>query len=310
MNRIEHPDGPPKQWVCIELTCAADQAEDLAAVVAEAFTIGVEITPYGIRFYFDSTQCSQAWEADLQQLLEQFSEAFAPSQPLTYSSHLIFDEGWAERWKEHFKPLRVGSRFIVCPTWEEPQPRTQDWVVRIDPGRAFGTGHHETTRLCLEWLDRCSSDQAHLQQSLLDVGSGTGILAIGAALAGWRWVVALDIDPEALEITAENIHLNRVAQSVRIFSGTAAEVREHFAVVLANIQAGPLIELAPVLIERLQPGGRLVLSGILTEQQDMVTTAYENHGMRLTSQYSAGEWCLLELAHGLVGMGHESVERV
>jgi ribosomal protein L11 methyltransferase len=302
MNRIESPGGTPKQWICVELACTVDLAEDLASVVAEAFNGGVEITSDGIRFYLDPTHCSPAWETDLRQLLEQFSKVFAPPQPFAHSSHPVFDEGWADRWKEHFKPLRVGGRFIVCPTWEEPQPRAQDRVIRIDPGRAFGTGHHETTRLCLEWLDSCSSSQGQLQQSLLDVGTGTGILAIGAALAGWHAVVAIDIDPEALEIAAENMELNAVEHCVRLFPGTAAEVPEHFAVVLANIQALPLIDLAPVLIDRLLPGGKLVLSGILTEQQDRVTTAYENHGMRLTSQQTAGEWCLLEFAHGPVGI--------
>jgi ribosomal protein L11 methyltransferase len=293
---MKSSEPPKKQWICVDLACSQRHADDLGAMIAEAFTIAVEITATGVRFYLDASQVTGAWEAALRQVLEQFTQIFGPEGPLTYASHPTHDEGWADRWKEHFKPLRVGHHFIVCPTWEEPQAGPRDWVIRIDPGRAFGTGHHETTRLCLEWLDDAAFSQRQLQASLLDVGTGTGILAIGAALAGWRAVVALDTDPEAIEIAAENVSLNHVAQRVRVALGTVHDDTGQFAVVLANIQAAPLIEMAATLTRRLQPGGRLVLSGILSEQQETVRAAYQGHGLRRTRQRTAGEWCLLEFA--------------
>ena len=131
--------------------------------------------------------------------------------------------------------------------------------------------------------------------SLLDVGTGSGILAIGAAVLGWREVVAIDLDPEAVQVAAENLQLNSTNKCVRLVTGDVYQVPERFDVVMANIQALPLIQMAEALKVKLNPRGHLVLSGILQEQRDMLVAAFTDQGLHLVAEQPAGEWCLLEL---------------
>jgi ribosomal protein L11 methyltransferase len=168
----------------------------------------------------------------------------------------------------------------------------------MDPGRAFGTGHHETTRLCLEWLEDCSealqaSGRLLGQTSLLDVGTGSGILCMAAALLGFQPVTGIDNDPEAIEVALENLELNRLSSRVELREATVAETSGRYAVVIANIQTIPLVEMASDMVRCLAPSGKLGLSGILLEQQDEVRTAYEGLGLRCVETRTAGEWCLL-----------------
>jgi len=283
-----------KQWKCVEIPCEAACADDLAALVAERFAVGVETAGPGVRFYLDECSLPEQWESQLQGVIEEFAALFELHPPIAWQSHSIADAGWAELWKIHFKPLRVGERFIVCPTWEEPGAGEQDLVIRIDPGQAFGTGHHETTRLCLEWLDHWDRNRANSNGSLLDVGTGSGILAIAAGLLGFAEILAVDIDPEAVAVAEENIVLNRLTERVRLALGSAVDVPGRFDVVLANIQAAPLIELAPLLPAKLKPLGSLVLSGVLIEQKEQVRDAYAKQFLNLRRERAAGEWCLLE----------------
>ncbi|HBD10076.1 MAG TPA: 50S ribosomal protein L11 methyltransferase [Syntrophobacteraceae bacterium] len=296
--------GCDPQWICVAIACGADHGDDLAALVAEHFGVGVEITAHGVRFYLPNQGIGDLeWHAGLAEVLDEFRALHGVDAPLPWSTHLVEDDGWADRWKEHFKPLRVGRHFIVCPTWEEPHAGQGDRVIRIDPGQAFGTGHHETTRLCLEWLE--AYDDLLRQQdreqtppsrrpSLLDVGTGSGILAIGAAVLGWHEVVAIDLDPEAVQVAAENLQLNSTNKCVRLVTGDVYQVPERFDVVMANIQALPLIRMAEVLKVKLNPRGHLVLSGILQEQRDMLVAAFTDQSLHLVTERPAGEWCLLE----------------
>ena len=217
---------------------------------------------------------------------------------MVYRTSLLLDDDWADRWKDHFKPLRVGKHFLVCPSWEECNAGPDDRVISMDPGRAFGTGHHETTRLCLEWLEDCSgalqaSGRLQGRASLLDVGTGSGILCMAAALLGFQPVLGIDNDPEAIEVALENLELNRLSSRVELREATVAEISDRYTVVIANIQSIPLVEMAPDMVRRLAPSGKLGLSGILLEQQDEVRTAYESLGLRWVETRTAGEWCLL-----------------
>jgi ribosomal protein L11 methyltransferase len=285
-----------KHWKCIEVPCEAAHADDLAALVAERFAVGVETAGLGVRFYLDECCLPKQWENQLQGVIDEFAALFELHPPIAWQSHSIADAGWAELWKVHFKPLRVG-RFIICPTWEEPGAGEEDLVIRIDPGQAFGTGHHETTRLCLEWLDHWDRNRANSIGSLLDVGTGSGILAIAAGLLGFAEIVAVDIDPEAVAVAEENIALNRLTERVRLAQGSAVDVPGRFDVVLANIQVAPLIELAPLLTAKLKPLGSLVLSGVLVEQEEQVRDAYAKQFLNLRRERAAGEWCLLQFDH-------------
>lgn len=283
-----------KKWICIEIFCGMDVLDDLAAELVEAFGVSVELIEKGVRFYLAGEDFQKASEEKLRSLLKIVKESHSLPMLPTYRTSLLLDDDWADRWKEHFKPLRVGKHFLICPTWEQPHATAGDRVILIDPGRAFGTGHHETTRLCLEWLEESVHEFKNMERkSLLDVGTGSGILAMASALLGFEPVLGIDNDPEAIEVAAENLELNHLSHKIQLEVTTVADVKERYSVVISNIQSIPLIEMASAMVRRVEPSGRLVLSGILVEQKADVQAAYEQAGMKLTRSRTDGEWCLL-----------------
>jgi len=197
---------------------------------------------------------------------------------------------WERAWLERFKPMRFGGKLWIVPSGMDGPDDEQAVVLRLDPGLAFGTGTHPTTALCLQWID----GQDFAGQSVVDYGCGSGILGIACALKGAGRVVCVDNDPQALEATAENAARNGVShclacQTPEDFHETGADV------LLANILAGPLVDLAPRLLGSLRPGGHIVLSGILEEQADDVTRAYREACGAMDARAEEG-WVRL---HGL-----------
>lgn len=200
----------------------------------------------------------------------------------------LAEANWAEAWKEHFTPLGIGERFWVIPAWIDPATvpaAAGGRVIRLDPGMAFGTGLHPTTQLCLAALEALVRPGA----ALLDVGTGSGILAIGAARLGAGRVVGVDIDPRALAIAAENAALNAVV--LELWSGRLEDADAAlFDLVVANILAGTIIEMAPLLAARVRPGGALVVSGILAEQAAAVSAALVAAGLDPAGEAASGDW--------------------
>ncbi len=190
---------------------------------------------------------------------------------------------WAAHWKRHFAPICFGAIWVV-PSWLAP-PETAGAVLWIDPSMAFGTGLHATTALCLERIGELSP-----VGSLLDVGTGTGILALGALRLGTRRAVGVDNDPDALTVARENAVKN--ALSLELIDELPDE---RFDLVVANILAGPLIELAPEIASRVAPGGRLLLSGVLGSQAEEVSGAYEREGLALEAIVHRDEWVRIDL---------------
>lgn len=200
-------------------------------------------------------------------------------------------EDWSSSWKVHFKPLRVGKHLLIVPTWEEAQQLPGDLVLRIDPGMAFGTGGHETTRLCLELLESVMEGGPLLAvPSLLDLGTGSGILAMAASLLGAGRILALDIDPDAVEVARENLVLNDMSDRVECGTSPLESLTERFDIILANILAEELVRLAPYLTERLHSGGSLILSGILAEKEQLVRQGFAAQPLKYIQTARAGEW--------------------
>ncbi|MDE2416398.1 MAG: 50S ribosomal protein L11 methyltransferase [Burkholderiales bacterium] len=192
------------------------------------------------------------------------------------------DQDWVRLTQSQFAPVEVTADFWIVPTWHEPPAQARQ-VIRLDPGLAFGTGTHPTTRMCLRWIARHS---AH--ERVLDYGCGSGILAIGAAKYGAREVVAVDIDAAAVQATA----LNAVANEVQLYAGLPDNAQGKFSLVLANILATPLKVLAPLLCAHVAQGGNLVLAGILARQADELTDAYAPY-CKLAVADSEDGWILM-----------------
>jgi ribosomal protein L11 methyltransferase len=201
-------------------------------------------------------------------------------------------EDWAESWKRHFSPLEIGSRLLIRPSWSRRRPKNGQADVVLDPGLSFGTGQHPTTAFCLEQI--VARRRPGRAQSFLDVGTGSGILAIAAAKLGYAPVDALDIEPDAVLTARRNARLNRVAGRIRIqrqdFRQAAARGARIYAVACANLVSNMLVEEREKLRARVEPGGLLVLAGILATEFAQVQKVYETAGCRLVASRKQNEW--------------------
>jgi ribosomal protein L11 methyltransferase len=244
-------------------------------------------------------------ECDLEQVLARISSFLtdAGSATADYSFQpptvtIIQEEDWANTWKAHFKPTRLGRRLVIKPSWEEYGAATDDVVLELDPGMAFGTGTHGTTRLCLEALERIMSREGIYgdapppeRAAVLDVGCGSGVLSIAAAKLGSHRVEAVDIDPVAVQVTRENASRNGVGLSVS--TTPLDDLATSFAIVLANILAEELVRLAHPLVERIAPQGHLILSGILREREAFVIAGFASFPVTLVETTHADDWSCL-----------------
>jgi ribosomal protein L11 methyltransferase len=253
-----------------------------------------------VKTYFPADATLQDKIAAIEAYLTEHAAAYPGFVPQPPEISCLKEEDWANNWKKHFKPVRIGNRMVIKPTWEEWDGDDGDIILEIDPGMAFGTGTHATSRLCLETLERiffheppyCESD-APLPADLLDVGTGSGILAIAAAKLGAGRVIAIDIDSTAVIIAQQNIALNRVATIVSACTAPLAEVVGLFSVVVANILAEELVRMSGELVGKMRQGGFLVLSGILTEKEGTVLAGFAPFPLNLVETTRDAEWSCL-----------------
>lgn len=214
-----------------------------------------------------------AAEHDLEETLELLYEAqqstFTDDKLPAFNAEILEDKDWEREWMTHYHPMQFGENFWVCPSWTEvPNPKAVNLM--LDPGLAFGTGTHPTTALCLEWL--ASQDLGH--QQVVDYGCGSGILGIAALLLGADKVTGVDIDPQALQATQDNLERNGL-ESSRLPVYFPEQVPSlQVDTLVANILAGPLKQLAPSIAELIKPGGKLLLSGLLDSQGEDVSSYY------------------------------------
>lgn len=200
-------------------------------------------------------------------------------------SRVIDDEDWANEWKKYFKPI-VTDSVTVVPTWIAYSPREGEKLLRLDPGMAFGTGEHATTRMCLELMRAAG-------RSVIDVGCGSGILGIAAAITGAKSVYMCDIDPQAVKAARNNAELNGVVCEIEQADLLATSRRAEL--ILANLTADLLIRMAPAVREHLEEGGKLVVSGIIAERLDEVKDAFSRLGYKIEKEAAEGDWRALVL---------------
>jgi ribosomal protein L11 methyltransferase len=211
----------------------------------------------------------------------------------TVSVNKVAREDWSESWKKHFKPIEIGSKLLVKPSWIKRRPRKDQAVVVLDPGLSFGTGNHPTTAFCLHEL--AAHRQTGTAQSFWDVGTGSGILAIAAVKLGYKPVHAIDFDPEAVRVARENAAQNKVLTGLRItrqdITKLPRQSLEKYDVICANLISTLLLAEQKRIMSRLQKDGTLILAGILKEEFSQVKKAYQKAGLKLISDRVEGEWC-------------------
>ena len=245
---------------------SVDVSDPLAGTPREAARYGEPGEPGAGYWDVSRVEALFAGGADVERVLARIARSLGEPLPL-HESRAIADRDWVRATQSQFGPIDLGAGFYVVPTWCEP-PRDASIVLSLDPGLAFGTGSHPTTRLCLEWL----RETIRGGESVLDYGCGSGILAIAAAKLGAGEVLGTDVDPQAITASRANAAANGVRARFAVPGRLGAGARD---LVVANILANPLILLAPALAARTRPGGRIALSGILEPQGGEVAAAYE-----------------------------------
>lgn len=233
----------------------------------------------------------------VESMLERIEAAWSeqmPGEPCPAIEYeLLADRDWEREWMEDFTPLRMGQRLWIVPSWHEP-PQADAVNLILDPGLAFGTGTHPTTALCLEWLDQLAVAGHLAQQTILDVGCGSGILAIAALKLGAAHADATDIDPQALQASRDNAERNGIAElDLNLFYPEQLNDGGGYPIVTANILAGPLVELAPMIAGHVAPGGHIALSGILANQAEDVLQAYSAQGLFMDEPVIREGWVRL-----------------
>jgi ribosomal protein L11 methyltransferase len=292
-------DSRPK-WLKISLSCPENALEAVVDLVGVLSGSGVEELPVkdGRSTITGFFQLSEA--AAEKQIVDHFREELAALCKL-YAMELpeltcstMKDEDWATSWQQFFKTFAIIPGLIIKPGWEAYLAAPGEKVIEMDPGMAFGTGQHASTKLALSLLDSCFQDSR--PETVLDIGTGTGILAMAAALFGAEKVIAIDNDPDAVEVAVKNIVHNRLEQSIMTSVTPLAEISGSFACICANIIHDVLKEMAPVIAGLLVPGSRLVLAGILRgEQEQNIIAVYQELGVELQQAAYEDEWVSLLL---------------
>lgn len=275
---IERVEGVMLECGAISVTLCDAAGHDLLEPSPGETPIWPEVVVTGL---FESTADTRLIESALRETVD-------PRLASALETSELRDQEWSRTWMDRFRPMRYGERLWVSPSWQEP-PDPDAVNLVLDPGLAFGTGTHATTGLCLRWLE------AHppLDKEVIDYGCGSGILAIAAIKLGARHCRAVDIDPQALKATSDNARRNGI-EPERLSVHRAEELAHPpVDLLLANILATPLIELAPALTALLKPGGRIVLSGILAGQTDAVARAYRP-SFELAEPVLSDGWALIE----------------
>ena len=199
----------------------------------------------------------------------------------------VNEEDWSNAWKKYHHPIRVGERLVVCPSWEEYERQPEDVVLTLNPGMAFGTGTHDTTRLCMELLEKYITPEVHV----LDVGCGSGILAITAALLGAKEIKGCDIDEVAVKVAGENADLNGVGDRIAFHKGDlTSQVEGSFQLICANIVADVIIRLSEDVGKYLAAGGIFITSGIIDTREQDVLEALDKNGFTVIERRSSGGW--------------------
>lgn len=230
---------------------------------------------------------------DLQRLVQNLNEEIMPGAVKDVNFSEVREEDWANSWKAYYKPVRVSERIVIKPTWEDYHSSQGELIIELDPGMAFGTGTHPTTVMCIKQLEKLIKGG----ETVFDIGTGSGILAITAAKLGARVVKAVDIDEVAFQAATENAAVNEVTDAVEVMCGNLLDrVQGQADIVVANIVADVIIKVCPDAVKAVRRGGQFIASGIIDTRKDDVLAAVQNNGLVLREVCQEGDWVSLRAA--------------
>jgi len=291
-----------KSWQKIIIHSPSAASEAIASFVTDLTGSGVEIGDddnssdhcFVIGYLPADDPALEDKQAAIRAYLQELPRQLPEIPAATLQLDVIKDQDWHSKWKKSFKPFHLSATLVVKPSWEEYTPTPDEKVIEIDPGMAFGTGLHASTRLATELMENCLGTMSAPPAKVLDVGTGTGILAIGAALCGCKKITAIDNDPEAITAAVDNIAANRLTGSIEASTTDLATLTGPYDLILANIIHNTLVEMAPRLTGLLARGGILILAGILTgEQDENIKSVYCANGLTSLEIRRSGEWSAL-----------------
>ena len=287
-------------WLKISFAVKKDQLDIVSEQLEQAGAQAVTIEDAGDHPLFDLLDGEQpVWDSSLitglfnaeqglDAVLAELANSIAPHTLPDYQVETLADQDWERSWMDRFQPMQYGSDLWICPTWCEP-PDPDATNIMLDPGLAFGSGSHETTRLCMQWL----SGQELEGKSVIDYGCGSGILAITALKMGAAHALGVDIDPQALQASRQNAQLNLVSDSLQLELPKNVPEQSEADIIFANILAGTLIELKSQLLGFRKPQGVLILSGVLQSQKALIIKEFE--AGNIVQVVSEGDWLMMSV---------------
>jgi len=281
---------PRRNWLQINLECDKPQADHLIHELTKLTGAGVQTESKAgkeqIIAYLEKDDDYTTTRKRLDSFILSFPVDTRPAMDLS----TLVEENWAESWKENYKPTKLSEHITVKPTWEDYEPKSSEIVIEIDPGMAFGTGLHFSTRLALRHIDTLFHLDTH-PSTVLDIGTGTGILAIACAKLGATHITAIDNDPDAVVTALDNIKQNNGHHTIACSTMDLCDLKTTVDLTIANITADVLTLLEPDLTPTIKAGGHLVLAGVLTGHQALsITSLYEKCGLTLIKQNTEDEW--------------------
>jgi ribosomal protein L11 methyltransferase len=301
-----------KKWMKVSAPCPDAITEPVADLLSRLSGAGVEINPDGqgaskVTGYFPLDLKEDNSGKNIHDTLQTLKkEVIGQLETIfLYLDHsfvhpvfdIIEEEDWSNTWKEFFTPFEIVEGLVVTPSWEKYVPENGQLVMELDPGMAFGTGQHASTQYALSLMQYFFKEQSgHTVEEVLDVGTGTGILAMAAALFGARRVVALDNDPDAVEACLENVKVNKLENTVEVSGTDVEQLTGSYDLICANIVHDVLVPMAPVFKKLSRKSGCIILAGILHgEQEESIISVYTEMGMRVLKAQYKDEWVALLL---------------
>jgi len=283
----------PSSWLELSLRTDPSSLDAVSNFLIERGSPGVVIKKNEVRAYFSHPKDSAAVRKDVQRFLSGIRRVGAEVAKEHLKWRILKDRNWNSAWQKFFHPQRVGQQFLINPPWIKPPGLGRRHLITIEPGLAFGTGTHATTRGCIEYIEQAVASFHGAEFVALDVGTGSGILSIALAKLGAKRVWALDNDPVALKVARANLHCNDVQTRVRVSATNLSHVRKSFPLVVANLTAETILDLASALEKRVAPKGFLILSGILKSKLNGIVRHFAANGFSVVRRRTEKEWATL-----------------